>query len=122
MFETFNVPGLFIAEQALLALAASWYSRAGNERTLTGLEFVKYDTDGAKWLKTYHGVNNITKKEFTLDVGYERFLGPEIFFHPEDFARNLQRDIKRISEYRLAISEVLSGGKLKVAFASFHWP
>uniref|UniRef100_A0A667HKN3 Uncharacterized protein n=1 Tax=Lynx canadensis TaxID=61383 RepID=A0A667HKN3_LYNCA len=23
------------------------------------------------------------KKEFSIDVGYERFLGPEIFFHPE---------------------------------------
>ncbi|ETN70799.1 Actin [Necator americanus] len=211
MFESFNVPGLYIAVQAVLALAASWSSRAGNERPLTGLvvdsgdgvthcipvaegyvigscikhipiagrdityfiqqilrdrepaipsdqsyevakaikerycyvcpdilkEFIKYDTDGAKWLKTYHGINNITKKEFVVDVGYERFLGPEIFFHPEfanpdfttpisetidtviqqcpidDFARKLQRDIKRISENRLAISEALSGGKLK---------
>ncbi|RCN26372.1 Actin [Ancylostoma caninum] len=236
MFESFNVPGLYIAVQAVLALAASWSSRAGNERPLTGLvvdsgdgvthcipvaegyvigscikhipiagrdityfiqqilrdreptipsdqsyevakaikerycyvcpdilkEFIKYDTDGAKWLKTYHGINNITKKEFVVDVGYERFLGPEIFFHPEfanpdfttpisdtidtviqqcpidvrrglyenivlsggstmfkDFARKLQRDIKRISENRLAISEALSGGKLKVFFYSF---
>ncbi len=22
-------------------------------------------------------------QKFTIDVGYERFLGPEIFFHPE---------------------------------------
>ena len=28
-------------------------------------------------------MNNITKQLFTVDVGYERFLGPEIFFHPE---------------------------------------
>ena len=27
MFETFNVPGLYIAVQAVLALAASWTSR-----------------------------------------------------------------------------------------------
>ncbi|VDO33357.1 unnamed protein product [Haemonchus placei] len=230
MFESFNVPGLYIAVQAVLALAASWSSRPGNERPLTGLvvdsgdgvthcipvaegyvigscikhipiagrdityfiqqilrdreptipsdqsyevakaikerycyvcpdilkEFMKYDSDGSKWLKTYHGINNITKKEFVVDVGYERFLGPEIFFHPEfanpdfttpisdtidnviqqcpidvrrglydnivlsggstmfkDFARKLQRDIKRISENRLAISEALSGGHLK---------
>lgn len=46
-------------------------------------EFTKYDTDGAKWLKTYEGVNTVTKKPFVVDVGYERFLGPEIFFHPE---------------------------------------
>ncbi|KAK5973365.1 actin, partial [Trichostrongylus colubriformis] len=225
-----NSLGLYIAVQAVLALAASWSSRPGNERPLTGLvvdsgdgvthcipvaegyvigscikhipiagrdityfiqqilrdreptipsdqsyevakaikerycyvcpdilrEFIKYDTDGSKWLKTYHGINNITKKEFVVDVGYERFLGPEIFFHPEfanpdfttpisdtidnviqqcpidvrrglyenivlsggstmfkDFARKLQRDIKRISENRLALSEALSGGHLK---------
>jgi actin-related protein 3 len=36
MFETFNVPGLYIAVQAVLALAASWSSKSSNERTLTG--------------------------------------------------------------------------------------
>lgn len=37
MFETFNVPGLYIAVQAVLALAASWTSRGAEERTLTGV-------------------------------------------------------------------------------------
>lgn len=37
MFETFNVPGLYIAVQAVLALAASWASRSAEERTLTGI-------------------------------------------------------------------------------------
>ncbi|CAI5439372.1 unnamed protein product [Caenorhabditis angaria] len=230
MFESFNVPGLYIAVQAVLALTASWQSRAANERSLTGLvidsgdgvthcipvadgyvigscikhipiagrdityfiqnllrerehaipaeqsyevaktikerycyvcpdvmkEFVKYDTDAEKWLKTYDGINNITKKPFSVDIGYERFLGPEIFFHPEfcnpdfttpisdtvdnliqqcpidvrrglyenivlsggstmfkDFARKLQRDVKRLSDARLQSSEALSGGRLK---------
>jgi actin-related protein 3 len=36
MFESFNVPGLYIAVQAVLALAASWTSRQVSERTLTG--------------------------------------------------------------------------------------
>lgn len=36
MFETFNVPGLYIAVQAVLALAASWTSKLVTERTLTG--------------------------------------------------------------------------------------
>ncbi|XP_033096666.1 actin-related protein 3-B [Anneissia japonica] len=157
MFETFNVPGLYIAVQAVLALAASWTSRQVGERTLTGIvidsgdgvthvipvaegyvigscikhipiagrdityfiqqllreretgippeqsletakaikerysyicpdiakEFGKYDADPGKWLKKYDGVNSITKQPFAVDVGYERFLGPEIFFHPE---------------------------------------
>lgn len=37
MFESFNVPGLYIAVQAVLALAASWASRAIEDRTLTGI-------------------------------------------------------------------------------------
>lgn len=37
MFESFNVPGLYIAVQAVLALAASWPSREVNQRILTGL-------------------------------------------------------------------------------------
>lgn len=36
MFESFNVPGLYIAVQAVLALAASWPSRADHS-VLTGL-------------------------------------------------------------------------------------
>jgi len=157
MFESFNVPGLYIAVQAVLALAASWTSRQAGDRTLTGTvidsgdgvthiipvaegyvigscikhipiagrnityfiqqllrerevgippeqsletakaikerysyvcpdmvkEFDKYDSDPSKWIKQYEGVNAITKQKFNVDVGYERFLGPEIFFHPE---------------------------------------
>lgn len=45
-------------------------------------EFAKYDSDPSK-IKKYEGINNITKNPFVVDVGYERFLGPEIFFHPE---------------------------------------
>jgi len=230
MFESFNVPGLYIAVQAVLALAASWTSRQVGERTLTGTvidsgdgvthvipvaegyvigscikhipiagrditffiqqllkeremgippeqsmetakaikerfcytcpdivkEFGKYDTDPAKWLKSYEGQNHITKKKFSIDVGYERFLGPEIFFHPEfsnpdfstsisetvdsaiqncpidvrrglyknvvlsggstmfrDFGRRVQRDLKRVVDYRLKASEDISGGRIK---------
>uniref|UniRef100_A0A0K8R4G6 Actin-related protein 3 n=1 Tax=Ixodes ricinus TaxID=34613 RepID=A0A0K8R4G6_IXORI len=157
MFESFNVPGLYIAVQAVLALAASWTSRQMGERTLTGLvidsgdgvthcipvaegyvigscikhipiagrnvtyfiqnllrerevgippeqsletakaikeklcyicpdiakEFSKYDQEPSKWIKKYDGMNTVTKQPFSVDVGYERFLGPEIFFHPE---------------------------------------
>lgn len=157
MFESFNVPGLYIAVQAVLALAASWTSRPVGERTLTGIvidsgdgvthcipvaegyvigscikhipiagrnitsfiqsllrdreptippeqsletakaikerfcyicpdlakEFEKYDKNPSKWIKQYVGRNNITKSPFEVDVGFERFLGPEIFFNPE---------------------------------------
>lgn len=36
MFESFNVQGLYIAVQAVLALAASWTSSKVSEQTLTG--------------------------------------------------------------------------------------
>jgi len=118
-------------------------------------EFAKYDSEPSKWMQKFEGVNSITKQPFGVDVGYERFLGPEIFFHPEfanpdfttpiseivdtviqncpidvrrplyknivlsggstmfkDFGRRLQRDIKRVVDMRLKISEQLSGGKL----------
>jgi len=160
MFETFNVPGLYIAVQAVLALAASWTSKKVTDRTLTGTvvdsgdgvthvipvaegyvigssikhiplagrditafvqqllrernepippaesldvsrsiketysyvcpdlakEFRKYDTEPDKWFKQYQGQDGVTKKPYTVDVGYERFLAPEIFFNPEIFS------------------------------------
>lgn len=160
MFETFNVSGLYIAVQAVLALAASWTSKQVVERTLTGTvvdagdgvthvipvadgyvigscikhiplagrditnfiqsimrdrestipaddsmetakrvkeqfcyvcpdmakEFNKYDKDPNKWIKHYAGISSKTQKTFQCNVGYERFLGPEIFFNPEVFS------------------------------------
>lgn len=154
MFETFNVPGLYIAVQAVLALAASWV-KEGQQRSLTGTvidsgdgvthvipvadgyvigscirhiplagrditnfvqqlqrdrkepipsqdslevakrtkemhcyvcpdmvkEFGKYDKNPDKF-RQYHGKSR-TGQPFSCDVGYERFLGPEIFFNPE---------------------------------------
>ncbi|XP_030164736.1 actin-related protein 3B isoform X3 [Lynx canadensis] len=119
-------------------------------------EFAKYDVDPRKWIKQYTGINAINQKKFIIDVGYERFLGPEIFFHPEfanpdfmesisdvvdeviqncpidvrrplyknvvlsggstmfrDFGRRLQRDLKRVVDARLRLSEELSGGRIK---------
>jgi len=158
MFETFNVPGLYIAVQAILALAASWTSN-NSDRTLTGTvvdsgdgvthvipvadgyvigscirhiplagrdvtnfvtgmlrdrkepippedyllaaktikerhcytcpdivkEFGKYDADPGKYFKQFEGLHSKTGRPWTCDVGYERFLGPELFFNPEIF-------------------------------------
>jgi actin-related protein 3 len=182
MFESFNVPGLYIAVQAVLALAASWTSRHVGERTLTGTvidsgdgvthvipvaegyvigscikhipiagrdityfvqqllrerelgippeqsletakaikerysytcpdivkEFAKYDSDPEKWIKQYTYHNKVTKKEFTVDVGYERFLGPEIFFHPEFANPDYQTSISQL------VDEVVQGCPIDV--------
>ena len=34
-------------------------------------------------LGRYTGIKARTKEEWTCDVGFERFLAPEIFFNPE---------------------------------------
>lgn len=46
-------------------------------------EFGKYDSDPSMWIKQHQIIDRRSKKPITIDVGYERFLGPEIFFHPE---------------------------------------
>lgn len=35
--------------------------------------------------KKYEGINPVNGEPYSCDVGYERFLGPEMFFHPEFF-------------------------------------
>ncbi|KAH8731211.1 Arp2/3 complex subunit [Phaeosphaeriaceae sp. PMI808] len=156
MFESFNVAGLYIAVQAVLALAASWTSSKVQDRSLTGTvidsgagvthvipvaegyvigssiksvpiagrditqfvqsllrergepdsslqtaerikeeycyvcpdivkEFARYDRESDDRFKK-HTVNYANGKTTTVDVGYERFLAPEIFFNPEIYS------------------------------------
>jgi actin-related protein 3 len=170
MFETFNVPGLYIAVQAVLALAASWTSKNVTEKTLTGTvidsgdgvthvipvaegyvigssikhiplagrditafvqqllrergekipaaqsmetskriketysyvcpdivrEFRKYDSEPDKWFKKYEGIEDIKKAPFAVDVGYERFLAPELFFNPEIFSSDFTTPLPKV--------------------------
>jgi len=50
-------------------------------------EYQKYDehlTKGGKpKFKKYTGKNSMTGESYSVDVGYEAFLGPEMFFKPE---------------------------------------
>jgi len=164
MFETFNVPALYIAVQAVLALCASLLTKqdkGGKTNSVTGTvidsgdgvthiipvvegyvigscikhiplagrkvtdfivsmlrdrnetfppddaltiakkikesycyvcpdlvkEYLKYDTDPTRF-RVYKGTNTKTNQPYTVDVGYERFLGPEVFFSPEIFDAN----------------------------------
>ncbi|TDL25654.1 actin actin-like protein [Rickenella mellea] len=158
-FESFNIKGLYIAVQAVLALAASWSSNKVTDRTLTGTvidsgdgvthvipcaegyvigsaikhipiagrditqfvlnlmrergemanvppedqlrvagkvkenysyvcqdivkEFRKYDSDPYNMFQRFTGEHSVTGRTYKIDVGYERFLAPEIFFNPE---------------------------------------
>jgi len=161
-FESFNCKGLYIAVQAVLALAASWTSKEVTDRTLTGTvidsgdgvthvipcaegyvigsaikhipiagrdittfvqtllrergetasippedqlkvaqkvkesysyvcqdivkEFRKYDADPYRYFQRYDGEHSVTGRKYSIDVGFERFLAPEMFFNPEIFS------------------------------------
>lgn len=164
MFETFNVKGLHIAVQAVLALYAQWRGRVEEDQTsasqgLTGVvvdsgdgqthiipvadgyvvnsciqeiplggrqvnefvgdmlrdrgepvppeqrleaakqikeqyaylcrdvveEYEKFDREPEKKFKQHTGINSKTNQPWSITVGYERFLAPEIFFNPEIF-------------------------------------
>ncbi|THD28881.1 Actin protein 3B [Fasciola hepatica] len=173
MFETFNVPGLYIAVQAVLALAAPWSTCPKEERVLTGTvvdsgdgvthvipvvdgyvvgscikhipiagrdittfiqyllreretnippemsmevakqikerysyvcpdlakEFAKYDSQPDKWIRPHVVPKTAKYPEFSVDVGYERFLGPEIFFQPEDEFYSVCHTKKQYEEF-----------------------
>ncbi|OAF70113.1 Actin-related protein 3 [Intoshia linei] len=239
MFETFNVPGLYIAVQAVLALAASWTSKNSKTRKLTGTvldsgdgvthvipvaegyvvgscikhipiagrditsyiqqllrdretnipseqsyetaklikvifryylqsvevifnihinpcskkyngtvecvntdmetycyvcpdlvkEFLKFEEQPEKHIVPYTGVHNATKKPFNIEIGYEKFLGPEIFFSPEIANSNYSTSISTLIDNvitgcpidirrPLYKNIVLSGGS--TMFKGFH--
>ncbi|CAI5712619.1 unnamed protein product [Peronospora destructor] len=171
MFETFNVPGLYIAVQAVLALYASWPKvKDPSQRSLTGTvidsgdgvthvipvsdgyvigscirhiplagrdvthfiqkmlrdrgekvppeeslevakrvkeahsyvcsdlvkEFKKYDTKPEKYFMKYSDLHPRTKQPWEIDVGYERFLAPEIFFNPEIFSTDFTTPLPNV--------------------------
>jgi len=181
MFETFNVPGLYIAVQAMLALAASWTSPNSEGRTLTGTvidsgdgvthvipmaegyvigscikhipiagrdltsflqqlirdregavvppqesfetakkvkenycyvcpdlakEYKKYDEAPDKFFKKYVGVESVTKKQYSFEVGYERFLGPEVFFNPEIFSSDFLTPLTKVVDQTIQSSPI----------------
>lgn len=49
-------------------------------------EFGKYDSNPAEFIKKFESVYEKTQRPWSCDVGYEQFLGPEVFFHPETFS------------------------------------
>jgi len=173
-FESFNIKGLYIAVQAVLALASSWESKKTTDQVLTGTvvdsgdgvthvipvadgyvigsaikhipiagrditqfvlnllrergematvppedqlkvasqvkedysyvcqdivrEFRKHETDPSM-IQRFKGVHSVTGREYSFDVGYERFLAPEIFFNPEIYS----------SDFLTPLPEVIDG-------------
>ncbi|KAF8775720.1 hypothetical protein HU200_004291 [Digitaria exilis] len=92
-------------------------------------EFKKHDKKPDKYIKHWSAIKPKTGVPYTIDIGYERFLGPEIFFNPEiysaDFSTPLPELIDRCVlsapiDTRRALYKniVLSGGS--TMFKDFH--
>ncbi|XP_074334302.1 actin-related protein 3-like isoform X2 [Apium graveolens] len=200
MFETFNVPGLYIAVQPVLALAAGYTTSkcemtgvvvdvgdgathvvpvadgyvigssirsiplSGKDVTLfiqqlmrergehippedslevarkvkesycytcsdIVKEYNKHDKEPSKYIKQWKDIKPKTGAPYTCDVGYERFLGPEIFFSPEIYSGELTSSLPEVIDKciqsapidtRRALYKniVLSGGS--TMFKDFH--
>lgn len=46
-------------------------------------EFQKYDKEPEKYFRTFEGKHARSGQAWKCDIGYERFLAPEIFFSPD---------------------------------------
>lgn len=180
MFESFNVAGLYIGVQAVLALAASLASKRAASSTLTGTvidagdgvthvipvvdgfvlagsiksmpiagrdmtlfvqqlmrdrgeavppelaldvarrakeqhcyvcsdiakEFAKHDADPAKYWKRMAGTRALDGKPWAVEVGHERFLAPEIFFHPEIYSSDFSTPLPEMVDRAIATSPI----------------
>ncbi|TKA33745.1 Actin-related protein 3 [Salinomyces thailandicus] len=176
MFESFNCAGLYIAVQAVLALAASWTSSKVQDRSLTGTvidsgegvthvipvaegyvigssiksipiagrdityfvqsllrdrgepdsslrtaerikeefcyvcpdvvkEFSRFDREPEDRFKKYD-VRQPGGRSVTVDVGYERFLAPEIFFNPEIYSSDFLTPLPNIVDTVIQTSPI----------------
>ena len=77
-------------------------------------EFGKYDqkrNEGGKLLqsskfKKYEGIGKITNKPYSINVGYELFLGPEAFFSPEIIDKNYKSSLDEIIDLTIQICPI----------------
>ena len=185
MFETFNVPFLYIGMQAMLAIAASWTNKdqvksltgcvvdsgdgvthvipviegypisnaiqhvpvAGREMTLfiadllkdrettvppedrfntakaikerfcrvamhPSQTFEKFDKEPEKYITKYTGRSSKTGKPFTCEVGYERFLAPEVWFSPELVSSEYTTPISVLIDRAIQLSPITNRTQL----------
>lgn len=58
-------------------------------------EYQKFDQDPRRF-KTHEGVFAKTKEKWSVQIGYERFLAPEVFFNPEIFVQDVTMPLPQV--------------------------
>lgn len=59
-------------------------------------EFTRYDNGGDNTFQTYNGVTSFNSQPWSVDIGYERFLGPESYFSPDILNPNLEKGLPQL--------------------------
>ncbi|KAJ2443919.1 Arp2/3 complex subunit, actin nucleation center, partial [Coemansia sp. RSA 2337] len=59
-----------------------------------------------KYYKQFDAVNSINQQSYTIDVGYERFLAPEIFFNPELVSSNFLTPLPEVVDTCIQVSPI----------------
>ncbi|KAJ3681176.1 hypothetical protein LUZ60_015665 [Juncus effusus] len=59
-------------------------------------EFERHDRKPDKYIKQWSGKKPRTGVPYSIDVGYERFLGPEIFFNPEIYGSGFTTNLPEL--------------------------
>lgn len=59
-------------------------------------EYAKYDAEPDKFIKQHEFDDTVAGKKHMIDIGYERFLAPEMFFSPEIFSSDFLTPLPRV--------------------------
>lgn len=59
-------------------------------------EFEKYDSNPENYIKIYEDINKQTGKMWKCNIGYERFLAPEVVLNPSIYDPSMNRTLSEI--------------------------
>ncbi|MCO5552157.1 hypothetical protein L7F22_005667 [Adiantum nelumboides] len=62
-------------------------------------EFGKHDKEPAKYIKEWSGLHTKTGSPYVCEVGYERFLAPEVFFSPEIYNSDFTTSLPEVVDH-----------------------
>ena len=80
-------------------------------------EFTRFDREPERFQK--YVVDQLAGRKVTVDVGYERFLAPEIFFNPEIYSSDFLTPLPNVVDNVIQSSPIdVRRGLYKVGFLS----